>query len=933
MKRYKVRGDRAAFAIVLASVLAVSACSDSSDDDDAPSAENPSEPADGSPPVGSGDVPGDLAHGSTELPAGVEAQAVFSPIGRDQAGALEDDLGAIYEVVENHGPDANLDCLAAGAGFGGCSLTNLHVKDAAGVLAEPGARLYFHSIRRVLQANSDQFTVNFVNGDLHYLETRADFAGAGEPVSTVSLVVEYNQLAETDFMPRYWAVSASGDVQLLPNTDSEDSPRDYAVPITGDNRCAANCPDDTLPIASSATRHAKNEPVAAQTEALAPADVQARIIPQPTDVTVGAGTLDISGGFSFAGTELSETGQAALALRQAQFMESAAGTPLTATIDAGLTAGSYTLDVTDSGISIVGSDDEALFYGAQSLLALVQPGNATIPQVSVNDSPRFEFRGMHIDVARNFHSVETVKRLIDQMSAYKMNKLHLHMSDDEGWRLEIPGLPELTTVGGRRAFQLDDEGQISENEGLMPQLGSGPSDDNPGSGFFTRADYIDLLQYANARYIEVIPAFDMPGHARAAVMSMRVHAANQGMADDTAVRIDDPADTSRYLTIQNYDDGLLNPCIPGTYSFLETVVGEVKAMHDEAGAPLDIWHMGGDEANNIFLGAGFTGDFAGSVDPEEYDEPWAGSPACEQFIADTDGVDSVEQLSGEFVKRVSQIVATAGIDGLYAYQDIYGEDLAAADLATTTSGVDFWRVIQGGGYADLAPLVDRGFDTVMAAPDFLYFDFPQEVHPEERGYYWATRLTDTQKVFSFAPENLPQNAETSLTKAGTAWEATGENAATTLTGMQGQLWSETVRTAGQVDYHAFPRLIALAERAWHRAGWELDYVQGQTYSDSTGLVDKAALDADFALFAAALGTKELPKLDAAGVQYRIPVPGAELQGGQLDMNVAYPGLGLQYATDADDWQSWDAAAPPVGATRVRATSTDGERAGRAAPIE
>ena len=117
-----------------------------------------------------------------------------------------------------------------------------------------------------------------------------------------------------------------------------------------------------------------------------------------------------------------------------------------ASIDATLPAGTHTLDVAAGGVTIRGHDAEALFHGAQSLLALVRIGVPTVPAVAIVDGPRFAYRGMHIDVARNFQSTRSILKLIDQMAAYKLNRLHLHLSDDEGWRLEIPGLPELTGV-------------------------------------------------------------------------------------------------------------------------------------------------------------------------------------------------------------------------------------------------------------------------------------------------------------------------------------------------------------------------------------------------------------------------------------------------------------------------------------------------------
>jgi len=515
------------------------------------------------------------------------------------------------------------------------------------------------------------------------------------------------------------------------------------------------------------------------------------------------------------------------------------------------------------------------------------------------------------------------------MGAYKLNKLHLHLTDDEGWRLEIPGLPELTSIGGKRGFNVDEIGLATETASLLPAMGSGPNSNNQGSGFYSRAQFIDLLQYANARFIEVIPEFDMPAHARAAVVAMRARAQNLGDARNINVRLDDPDDTSRYLTVQNYNDSFINPCVPGTYNFLDTLISEVKAMYSAAGLPLDKWHMGGDEAINILLGPGIP-----NPDPSTYDQPWAKSPVCNTFINDTAGVGSREELTPYFVKRVAQLVGDAGISTLYAYQDIY-TNLSPSELNTASAGVNHWVTLANANPANASNAIGsanafagRGFETVISAPDFLYFDFPYEVDPKERGYYWATRELNTEKLFKFTPENLAQNAATSLERSGNPWSASNQGTFQGYTGMQGFLWSETVRTPAQFDYMVFPRMLALAERAWHKADWELPVVTGETFSANSVQVDQLAISSDYSTFAYALATKELLKLDAAGVQYRIPPPGAAVAGGVVQMNSAFPGLTLEYSSDGANWQVWNSASPPTSAAFVRSRSADGNRVSR-----
>ncbi|RZK66079.1 MAG: beta-N-acetylhexosaminidase, partial [Pedobacter sp.] len=182
----------------------------------------------------------------------------------------------------------------------------------------------------------------------------------------------------------------------------------------------------------------------------------------------------------------------------------------------------YKLQVTSNEIIIGASGREGLFYGIQSLKNLfpssvwsTKQDAVSIPGILVSDAPRFPHRAFMMDIARNFQGKKEILKIIDMISFYKLNVLHLHLNDDEGWRIEIPGLPELTEVGSKRGHT------TSERENLVPSYGSGPTvNSNSGSGFLTRADYLEILKYATQRHVEVIPEFETPGHARAAIKSM-----------------------------------------------------------------------------------------------------------------------------------------------------------------------------------------------------------------------------------------------------------------------------------------------------------------------------------------------------------------------------------------------------------------------------
>ena len=205
------------------------------------------------------------------------------------------------------------------------------------------------------------------------------------------------------------------------------------------------------------------------------------------------------------------------------------------------------------GIRIVGASPAGVFYGLQTLRGLLPaptPGKGlTLQALTVKDAPRFGYRGFMLDVARNFHTKASLLRTLDLLARYKLNVLHLHLTEDEAWRVEIPSLPELTSVGARRGHTLD------SSRWLPPAYGSGPHIDRPwGSGFYSRADYTEILRYAAARHIEVVPEVEMPGHARAAIKAMEARARARSQAGDAdgagRYRLSDPDDRSVYTSAQ-----------------------------------------------------------------------------------------------------------------------------------------------------------------------------------------------------------------------------------------------------------------------------------------------------------------------------------------------------------------------------------------------
>ncbi|MEP7703175.1 family 20 glycosylhydrolase [Paraglaciecola sp. 25GB23A] len=558
----------------------------------------------------------------------------------------------------------------------------------------------------------------------------------------------------------------------------------------------------------------------------------------------------------------------------------------------------YQLVITTTSINIKASSNSGLYYGLMSLYQLIDQ-QQTVATGRLVDGPRYDFRGLHVDIARNFHSKAFLLNLLEQMAALKLNKLHLHLAEDEAWRLQIPGLPELTDVGAFRCFD------PLEQHCLMPQLGSGPDRDSAVNGYLSTQDYQDLLRFAAARFIEIIPSLDMPGHSRAAIKAMEARY-NRLVAVELTPQAEqylltEFADKSEYRSIQHYSDNTLNPCINSTYTFVNKVLDELIKMHAEAGVPLKRYHIGADET-------------AGA---------WQDSPACQALIAQGKELQSSEQLGAYFVEKVAHIVAQKGIEAA-----AWDDGLAHAKQSQLPAKIqaNIWGLLPNGGYNRAHDFVNRAWDTVLSIPDVLYFDFPYQADPKEPGYYWGARNTDSFQVFQFMPDNLPVHAEFWTDSMGRNYQSDEQislkNGAK-VRGIQAQLWSETVGSDDSANYMLFPRLIAFAERAWVNPNWAVPYQAKQQYSNSSHVFSQSKqqqMYADWASFSQVLLNKVLPGLDRDGVFFRLPTPGAKIENGTLYANAMFSGLGIEFKTiNNTQWQVYSGPIKVEGEVSLRST--------------
>jgi hexosaminidase len=530
---------------------------------------------------------------------------------------------------------------------------------------------------------------------------------------------------------------------------------------------------------------------------------------------------------------------------------------------------------------LTGYDDSGLFYSVQTWLNIlplnIQEGEILLPALEIRDYPRFPYRGMHVDVARSFRTVKEMKKIIDLMALYKLNVLHFHLTDDEGWRIEIPALPELTEIGAFRGHPL------KGSETLLPSLGSGPFPEpglSNGSGFYSQKEYIDLLHYAAERKIRVIPELDFPGHARAAIQAMEVRSKRllaEGRKEEAArFALTHPQDSSKYISIQKFRGNVVDVCLESTYEFMDTVVASLHKLYSEAGLDLDIIHIGGDEVPH---GA------------------WSGSPVCQAFMAEHPEYQKYSNLSRYFVLRLDNIlkkydIQTAGWEDIAVRRDSR-KPLPDTSLTQLNLLPYVWNSVWGWGAEDLSNrFANKGFETILANVTNLYFDLAYSNDPAEPGFYWGGYV-NTRSAWEFTPLNLKNCAvydgggnRVDLEKFHD-YQALLPDSAKNLLGLQGLLWGENARTMHQFEYFLFPKLIGMAERAWAAVPeWETEAADAEK-------------EMAWRFFANALGQKELPRLDTfwGGVHYRLPDPKAIVSEGILKLAHAFPGLTVRYTTD------------------------------------
>eukprot|EP00928_Gymnodinium_smaydae_P062363 TRINITY_DN46248_c0_g1_i1.p1 TRINITY_DN46248_c0_g1~~TRINITY_DN46248_c0_g1_i1.p1 ORF type:complete len:608 (-),score=159.08 TRINITY_DN46248_c0_g1_i1:51-1874(-) len=351
-----------------------------------------------------------------------------------------------------------------------------------------------------------------------------------------------------------------------------------------------------------------------------------------------------------SGTKLSEDNAAVALLKKAVGETKRKGGAINLTIDGSkLSEEGYEMDVEEQRISLTAGGEAGLSYGIRTLLQLVPTsGDAVLPRVHIEDSPRFAWRGLHLDESRHFFGVDAVKRLLEVMATYKLNRFHWHLTDDQGWRLPIKDYPALTEVGA--------VGVSGQKEA------------------YTAEEIKELIRYAKARHIEVMPEVDVPGHVAAAIAAYP----ELGNTDSSAYTAPEHP-----LTEWGQSPYTLTPT-EKSYEFLDKVFGRVTELF-----PFPYVHIGGDEA-----------------DASQWD-----SSQTAQLAAQQDGASYVQSI---FTRRLSTILSKAGRT-IIGWDEIQHTDAVPEDLVVMA-----WRSAE-----EVDTAIRNGRKVINSNMDAYYFDHYQ----------------------------------------------------------------------------------------------------------------------------------------------------------------------------------------------------------------
>ena len=559
---------------------------------------------------------------------------------------------------------------------------------------------------------------------------------------------------------------------------------------------------------------------------------------------------------------------------------------ITVDLDESINTESYQLSVSDGGISISSADSAGALYALQSLkqiFLISKLENTPLKFIEINDSPKFSYRGMLLDISRNFYGPDKIKQIIDYLSFFKINYLDFRLSDDEGWRLEIPGLEELVEVGSKRAYTKD------EFENLIPMYGSGPDTNSTGSGYLSRSDYVDILKYASERNISVIPQISVPSHMRSAIVSMNaryqkyMEMGNQVEAEKYLLI--DPDDKSEYYSAQGFTDNIMNICRESSFTFYEKVIDEIYLMYKDAGIEMAKFGVAADE---LPYGA------------------WQKSPMCDKFMSENSISGDYNALYELMQRRIYNKISSYGAtmtgwdDILLKLTEKNQSETQIKDFFKDDDILLFvWKNDWGEGRQDMIyKYANLGYKTIMSNSSAFYFDMVDDKDLDNIGLSWSgyANYKDMWTVDVFDVFNDLYGVEKNNISREYIENSVklDEDKKDNIIGVQSQIWSETIRNEGILDYMFMPNIIVFSQKAWsHENSW-------MDISNNDSKREK--IENEWNKFANNIGQRVLPMVDNifGGLAYDLPKPGGIIANDTLYANTVFPGLNIKYTLDGSN---------------------------------
>ncbi|MCF7567873.1 beta-N-acetylhexosaminidase [Sabulilitoribacter arenilitoris] len=518
-----------------------------------------------------------------------------------------------------------------------------------------------------------------------------------------------------------------------------------------------------------------------------------QVIPKPQKLDMLTGKFLVDGNTKIVGSEvLKNEGEFLAGMLSAatgnsiNFYSEGSGNITLKLDDAIKNEEGYSLNVTFDKIEISGKTTKGVFYGIQTLRQLmpasIESANGdikelTIPAVSIADNPRFKYRGMHLDVARHFFPVDFVKKYIDLIAMHKMNTFHWHLTEDQGWRIEIKKYPKLTEVGAWR------NGTI---------VGHHPGTDNDQKkygGFYTQEDIKDIVAYATKKHVTVIPEIELPGHSSSAIaaypyLSCFPEEPTKVSHDMGSIKGKEIQATGTPKIVQEtwgvFDD-VYCAGKDETFTFLQDVLDEVILLF-----PSEYIHIGGDECPK---------------------ENWKRCPSCQARIK-AEGLHDEHELQSYFITRIEKYLNTKG------KQIIGWDEILEGGLAPNAT-VMSWRGTKGGIEA-----AKQKHDVIMSPNHSCYFDHYQVKTKDEKAKEPLSIGGNTTVADVYTYEPMPSELNKEEQKY--------------VLGAQANVWTEYMKTTDYVEYMILPRMTALSEVVWsskNNRDWEDFSTRLNTFKD------------------------------------------------------------------------------------------------------